>query len=361
MATNLQRDVLDGLITDWLAQDLDEWTRRVLHRHFDPETGSAFWLKHRSELDFDPLEITRYAELTAFDNFELSVLRDQDPADFVPAAVPRPLAARIWESGGTTGRPGRVCYTEPMTRHRAAWHQYGWVLGGFRRGATWVDACPSGPHIVGTEKDHLAELWDAQIYAIDLDPRWIKTLIRGSKLGQMQDYVNHILDQIVDLLETRPVDYLRSTPAIIQALINRRPDLLSQLSGVSLGGTQFTSDGYRRIAEALPGGLIGCTYGNTLGNANGLPSPDGGETLPYVPSYPHTTMTVVDKEDNRTPVAYGEVGRVRVTILQEDLFLPNVLERDQAVRYDLGDGWPCDGVANVQPLQVSTQMPEGLY
>lgn len=361
MATNMQRDVLDGFITDWLAQDLDEWTRRVLRRHFDPGTGSAFWLKQRSELGFDPLEITRYAELTAFDNFELSVLRDQDPADFVPAAVPRPLAARIWESGGTTGRPGRVCYTEPMTLHRAAWHQYGWVLGGFRRGATWVDACPSGPHIVGTEKDHLAELWDAQIYAIDLDPRWIKTLIRGSKLGQMQDYVNHILDQIVDLLETRPVDYLRSTPAIVQALINRRPDLLSRLSGVSLGGTQFTSDSYRRIAEALPGGLIGTTYGNTLGNANGLPSPDGGTTLPYVPSYPHTTMTVVDKDDNRTPVAYGEVGRVRVTILQEDLFLPNVLERDQAVRYDLGDAWPCDGVANVQPLQVSSQMPEGLY
>jgi hypothetical protein len=361
MPITMKKEMLDGLISDWLAQDLDRWTRRVLHRHFDPDGGSAFWLKQRTELDFDPLEITRYEELSAFDNFDLAVLRDLDPVDLVPASVPRPLAARVFESGGTTGRPGRICYTDPMTLHRAAWHQYGWILTGFRPGATWIDACPSGPHIVGEEKDHLVELWDSMVYAIDLDPRWIKTLIRGSKLGQMQDYVTHILDQIIDVLETRPVDYLRSTPAIVQALVNRRPDLMSRLSGVSLGGTQFTPEGYRRLADAMPGGLIGSTYGNTLGNANGLPSPDGGRTLPYAPSYPHTTMTVVDKDDNTTPVAYGEVGRVRVTILQEDLFLPNVLERDQAIRFDLGVDWPCDGVANVQPLQVSSQMPEGLY
>jgi hypothetical protein len=157
------------------------------------------------------------------------------------------------------------------------------------------------------------------------------------------------------------VDYLRTTPATVQALIDQRPEAMRGLKGVYLGGTQFTPDAYARFAEAMPHGVIGTTYGNTFGNANGLPSPDGGRTLPYLPNFPHTTMTVVDKNDNSRVVEYGEVGRVRLMVLHEDLFLPNVLERDQAIRFDAGDRWPCDGVANVQPLVVSSDKPEGLY
>jgi hypothetical protein len=73
------------------------------------------------------------------------------------------------------------------------------------------------------------------------------------------------------------------------------------------------------------------------------------------------TMAVVDKQDPARTVEYGEVGQVRLTVLHEDLFLPNILERDQAVRYATSADWPCDGVANVQPLQVSRAAPEGLY
>src|SRR5690348_3620083 len=101
---------LRGLTDGWLAYDLDAWTRRILQRHFDPDTGSAYWLKQRAELDFDPLALTSYDELSLFDNFDLAVLRDADPADFVPQAVPRPLAGRVWESAGTTGKPCRVFY-----------------------------------------------------------------------------------------------------------------------------------------------------------------------------------------------------------------------------------------------------------
>ncbi|MFD0661092.1 hypothetical protein [Thermocatellispora tengchongensis] len=58
---------------------------------------------------------------------------------------------------------------------------------------------------------------------------------------------------------------------------------------------------------------------------------------------------------------YGQVGQVKVTILQDDLFLPNILERDQAVRFDTGDRWPSDGVANVGPLYVAQNTPEDIY
>jgi hypothetical protein len=361
MSVRVSTETLQGLTDGWLAEDLDAWTRHVLRRHFDPEGGAPHWLKKRAELDFDPLEIERYDELSAFDNFDLAVLRDSDPADFVPQSVPRPLAGRVWESGGTTGKPCRAFYTEAMAQHWAAWRHLGRRMAGFKPGGVWIDACPSGPHLVGEEADHLADMYGSMVYSIDLDPRWIKTLIRGGRLAEMQEYVDHVVEQIVDILDTRPVDYLRTTPATVQALINQRPELMAKLSGVYLGGTQFTPDAYRKFADAMPNGVIGTTYGNTFGNANGMPSPDGGATLPYVPNFPHTTMTIVDRTDETRVVEYGEIGRVRLMVLHEDLFLPNVLERDQAIRFDTGDDWPCDGVANVQPLVVSADKPEGLY
>ena len=118
---------------------------------------------------------------------------------------------------------------------------------------------------------------------------------------------------------------------------------------------------YRHFRGVLGGGLIGTTYGNTLGCAIGLPAESGGDILPYVPSYPQVTMQVVDREDPTREVAAGVLGRVRLTVLHDDLFLPNILERDQAVRYRTDGRWPCDGVANVRPLQNGELVAEGLY
>jgi hypothetical protein len=118
---------------------------------------------------------------------------------------------------------------------------------------------------------------------------------------------------------------------------------------------------YRSFTDILGGGIVGRSYGNTFGTAAGLPAQRDGQILPYLPNYPHITMAVVRKEDGTTRVGYGELGRVRLTVLHEDLFLPNILERDQALRYDTGPQWPCDGVANVRPLQITRAAPEGIY
>src|SRR4051794_22772864 len=105
---------MEDLIKRWLDCDLDEWTRHVVARHFDPGTGSRFWLTRAAELPFDPRDITRYEQLEAFGPFPLEILRDLDPAELVPLAEPRPLAGRVFDSGGTTGDPCRVFYTQKM-------------------------------------------------------------------------------------------------------------------------------------------------------------------------------------------------------------------------------------------------------
>nr|AZF85900.1 arylcarboxylate reductase [Catenulispora sp.] len=345
----------------WLGTDPDAWTRRVVRRHFDPVDGSPYWLRRRPSLAFEPLDITRYEQLAQFGPFPLNALRGVDPAELVPRSVPRPLAGRVWESGGTSGKPFRVLYTEAMSAHHTAWRKFGLDLTGFEHGRTWLYACPSGPHVVGRGADQIAGLHGAMVYTMDFDPRWTKRLIRRSRLPALNMHVDFIIEQIADILATGRVHYLETTPALLQVLVQRRPELVAGLRGVGLGGTQLTPAMYAEIAAVLGDALIGTTYGNTFGCAMGLPAAAGGAVLPYVPNFPQITMAVVDRRDWRRIVGYGQTGRVRLTVLHDDLFLPNILERDQAVRHDTGEAWPCDGVANVCPLPNIPGEPEGLF
>jgi hypothetical protein len=349
-------------LTDrWLDADLDEWTRTVLARTFDPELGSPYWLERVPELGFDPRDVKRYAELTAFGPFPLADLRAADPGALVPLAVPRPLTGRVWDSGGTTGDPCRVFYTPDMIVHRGVWRRWSFITEGFEPGRAWLQATPTGPHLIGNGTWEVSELFSSLVYAIDMDPRWVKRLIREARLADVASYTAHLLEQMAAVLRPGRIDYVNTTPALFAALLREHPDLVAGLSGVRLSGTQISGAMYREFRTALGDGPCGLSYGNTFGNAAGLPAEEDGELLPYLPNYPQVTMAVVAKDDWSAPVAYGETGQVRLTVLHEDLFLPNVLERDQAIRHDAGGRWPCDVVANVRPLQVTSAAPEGLY
>jgi hypothetical protein len=349
------------LIDQWLSEDLDDWTKRTVRRHFDAATGSPYWLDRATRLSFDPRDITRYEQLSAFGPFPLGELRRLDPAELVPLDLPRPLAGRIWESGGTTGEPCRVYYSEPMLEHRCLWRRWAVEREGFAPGKNWLQATPTGPHLIGYGAWDLADLYGARVYGIDFDPRWVKRLLRGSKLREAMQYTEHIVDQIAGILTTQPVDYLVTTPALLQAVARREPELVAQLKGARLSGTHVTPEVWRLLAKALDGGLLGIQYGNTFGNALTLTVRQDSDLIPYVPNYPHITMAVVDTDDFTRVVNYGDYGQVRLTVMHEDLFLPNILERDLALRYDTRDEWPCDGVANVSPMQDLNVGPEGLY
>lgn len=345
----------------WLDRDLDEWTRHVVARHFDPETGSPYWLGRAAGLAFDPRDITRYDQLLELGPFTLVDLRTVDPADLVPQAVPRPLAGRVFESGGTTGDPCRVFYTDAMHRHRTLWRRWGLENTGFERGRSWLHATPSGPHVIGSGMADLADHFDSVVYAVDIDPRWVKDLVREGRLPEADAYTRHVVDQMRNIVEQQAIDYLTTTSVLFRAFAQALPESARRLKGVWLGGTEITPDMYESFTTILGDGVIGRTYGNTFGNAIGLPASSDGRILPYIPQYPQVTMAVIDRGEWRRTVEYGAIGRVRLTVLHEDLLLPNILERDQAMRYDTGAEWPCDGVANVRRLQVTHTAPEGIY
>jgi hypothetical protein len=248
-----------------------------------------------------------------------------------------------------------------MLVHRGVWRRWSFTTEGFQQHRTWLQATPTGPHLIGNGVWETGALYAGRVYAIDMDPRWVKRLIANGKLAQAREYTDHLLDQITSVLSTRPVDYVNTTPALLLALARREPKLVAELGGARLSGTHLSPAVYRQLRQALGDGLCGLSYGNTFGNAAGLPVEQDGELMPYVPNFPQVTMAVVDKADESTVVPYGTVGRVRLTVLHRDLFLPNVLERDEAQRYDATGRFPTDGVANVRPLETAVGTVEGLY
>lgn len=351
----------DALVRGWLDTDLDAWTRRVVVRHFDPLTGSPYWLRRAAELDFDPRDLTRYGQLAAFGPFSVEILRGMDPTDLVPLAVPRPLTGRIWDTGGTTGTPCRLFYTPDMLRHRGTWRRWSFVTEGFLPHRTWLQATPTGQHLIGNGAWETTELHDGRAYAIDRDPRRVKRLIRAGRPADAQEYTTHLLEQIADVLALGRVDYVNTTPALFQSLLRRFPELVAPLKGARLSGTQLSADMYRDFTAAMDDGVCGRSYGNAFGNAAGPPVERNAELMPYVPNFPQVAMSAVDKGDWSRVIEYGKTGQVRLTVLHDDLFLPNILERDQALRYDPKGKWPSDGVANATPLQTTSSAPEGLY
>jgi hypothetical protein len=71
---------------------------------------------------------------------------------------------------------------------------------------------------------------------------------------------------------------------------------------------------------------------------------------------------VVNPEEPDQLVGYGETGRVRLTTLTKEFFMPRFLERDQCEREAPCAQYPWDGVRNVRPFaKLGTTVVEGVY
>ena len=73
-------------------------------------------------------------------------------------------------------------------------------------------------------------------------------------------------------------------------------------------------------------------------------------------------IEVVDPEKPADLVDYGDTGRVRLTTLTKEFFVPRFLERDQAEREAPCAKYPWDGVRNVRPFsRFAKAVVEGVY
>jgi hypothetical protein len=105
-------------------------------------------------------------------------------------------------------------------------------------------------------------------------------------------------------------------------------------------------------------------YGNTLmGLAHSIPvSAETGYSVVYYPPQPRAVLRVVKPDDPEQVTEYGEWGRVELTTLTREFFMPRFLERDEAKRTPPCPEYPWDGVAEVRPFGASEKkIVEGVY
>jgi phenylacetate-coenzyme A ligase PaaK-like adenylate-forming protein len=343
-----------------LRHDLDEWTRRSMRWHFSPETGSPFWLGRAGSLGFDPrTDIDCYAALRRFGLFDKQALRGIPVRDLLPRGFAgRPF--RVMETGGTTGAPCRVV---DVTRAAHDIEMYRVALRA--RGLDGLDALamtPSGPHAYGHFVARLADTYGGAVHFIDFDPRWVKREI--GRAGSADGYVRHLVEQTTTLLAVERPGLLFTTSKLLLALVAELPEPLAAygIRGVCTGGTSCTPEERRYVqAEHLGDVQWIDTYGNTLAGHALQGDRDGGHSYHLPP--PFAVMHVVDPHDAWREVEPGERGRVRVTTLLEDLFIPNLVERDSAVRVGPHPWFPWDGVADVRPYEAddAEDFTEGVY
>ena len=224
---------------------------------------------------------------------------------------------------------------------------------------------PTGPRRLRLSIEHLANRRGGACYFIDLDPRWVKRLIADGEYSMARKYQEHVIDQAVTIMRHRDIKCLFTTPKLLESLAERMSLADAGIRGVFAGGTTMTPQYVRFIEEEVLEGKINYapTYGNTLmGLAISRKREAGEYSLTYYAPQPRAVLRIVDPEDAAADVPYGEYGRVELTTMTKEFFVPRFLERDEAIRREPCDEFPWDGVGDVRPFQSGTkQVIEGVY
>lgn len=347
------------------AEQLDAHVREIVRWHFSPETGCPFWLEWAARAGWDPAaEVQGFRDLLRFPHFQDEWLRDEQNERWAPRAFTgRPYY--VFETGGTTGMPKQRIGWED---HFRDYEEFSETLDedAFPRGGNWLMLGPTGPRRLRLCIEHLAHVRGGVCYHVDLDPRWVKRLIADKDFAGANRYKDHVVEQGATILKHRKVSCLFTTPKLLEALDEKINVPDAGIRGVFCGGTQMTPQMVRFLVEEVLDNRARFvpTYGNTLmGLACSRPlSAEDNWSITYYAPQPRAVLRVVDPEDTAREVGVGEWGRVELTTLTREFFMPRFLERDEAIRREPYGRWAWNGVGEVRPFgALSKTTIEGVY
>ena len=350
---------------------LDAHVRDTIEWHFNPETGCPFWLEFASKLSWDPRkDIRAFEDLRKFPPFQDEWLRGGP----VNRWVPRGLAGKpafVFETGGTTGVPKSRVQIEDF---RIDYEMFSDTLPEkyFPRGSNWLMLGPSGPRRLRLAVEHLCQHRGGICFCVDLDPRWVIKLIKAGRMDELERYKAHVIEQAVTILNAgHEIRCMFTTPKLLEALaeeLEERGTSIREMgiTGIFAGGTEFTPQFTRFATEELlgEGVYMTPTYGNTLmGLACSKPvTPEEGYKISYYAPQPRAVIEVVSIDNYDKVVDHGQTGRVRLTTLTRETFIPGFLERDEGEREPPYEAYPWDGVSGVRPFrQLGATTVVGVY
>jgi hypothetical protein len=372
-------------------EKLDTQVREIVQWHFSPDTGTPFWLERAKTFKFNPLkDVQCFDDLKLFGFFEDDWLRGAPGLD-IRRWVPRGYADKpvyVFETGGTTGIPKSRIVIED---HWIDYEQMSETLPDkhFPRGSHWLMLGPSGPRRLRLAIEHLAQYRGGICFCVDLDPRWVVRLIKDRRIDEVNRYKDHCIDQAIAILAAgHYIKCLFTTPKLLEALDGKlRAGALEELrrkighpvpegslrsiadagiTGIFSGGTEFTPQFTRFAVEEILENRVYMTptYGNTLmGLACSRPvGPHDGYKITYYAPQPRAAIQVVDPKNHDRVVEYGETGRVLLTTLTKEFFVPRFPERDEGEREPPFAKYPWDGVSGVRPFsEIAAQTTVGVY
>ncbi len=349
---------------------LDAHAHEIVQWHFHPSSGCPFWLEYAQKLKFDPLkEIRTFDDLKKFEPFQDEWLRGGPVRRWVPKGL-ADQPVYVFETGGTTGVPkSRIA----MNDFRTDYELFSATLPEeyFPRGANWLMLGPSGPRRLRLAVEHLAQYRGGICFCIDLDPRWVIKLIKKGWMEHLEAYKQHCVDQAVTILGAgHDIKCMFTTPKMLEALaleLEKQGTSIHDagITGIFSGGTEFTPQ-WTRFAteELLEGTYMTPTYGNTLmGLACSKPvTAEENYKISYYAPQPRAVLEIVDFENSDQVVGYGETGRVKLTTLTKEFFVPGFLERDEGEREPPYIKYPWDGVSGVRPFhELAEATTVGVY
>jgi phenylacetate-coenzyme A ligase PaaK-like adenylate-forming protein len=337
-------------------EKLDNHVREIIEWHFNPETGTPFWINKAKELGLDPRqEVKRFEDLSKFGLFEDEWLRGGPVRRWVPKAYQdKPLY--VFETGGTTGTPkSRVVWED----FRIDYELFSATLPDkyFPKGSNWLMLGPSGPRRLRLAVEHLCQYRGGICFCVDLDPRWVVKVIKKGWMEHLKAYQDHVIDQAMTILSANhDIKCMFTTPKLLDALAARIESEGSTIrergiTGIFCGGTNMSTQWIRQTIEEIlgPDVYIAPTYGNTLMGlaASDMPTAQDNFKITYYAPQPRAVLEVVDFDNPNKVVDYGQTGRVKLTTLTKEFFVPGFLERDEATREQPSKKYPWDGVSGV--------------
>jgi phenylacetate-coenzyme A ligase PaaK-like adenylate-forming protein len=339
---------------------LDAHVRDTVAWHFNPETGTPFWLEKAKTLGFDPRKaVHNFDDLKKFGLFEDEWLRGGPVRRWVPKTLQnKPIY--VFETGGTTGIPKSRVVVDDF---RIDYEMFSDTLPDqyFSKGSNWLMLGPSGPRRLRLAVEHLCQFRGGVCFCVDLDPRWVVKLIKKGWMEHLKAYQEHVIDQAMTVLSAgHDIKCMFTTPKLLDALANRLEKEGSSvaktgITGIFCGGTEMTSQWIRFAIEELlgPGVYIAPTYGNTLMGlaAAEMPTAEQNYKIAYYAPEPRAVAQVVDFDNPDKVVDYGQSGRVMLTTLTKELFIPRFQERDEGEREPPSAKCPWDGVSGVKPYR----------
>lgn len=334
----------------------------VLALHFDPATGTPYWLEVAARLGFDPRrEIREIGELQRIGFMDADAMRRRPLSDLVSReAMSRPAEVHVVQTGGTLGDPIWTAYSQ--AEYEAAF-VYPFVAAahhvGFPRGGVWLYVGPSGPHVIGRAARSIARATGSiEPFFVDFDPRWVRKLPDASFAAER--YLAHVLDQAMGVLDSQPITCLFATPPVLAGLAARMtPSQRTRIRGVHYGGLALAPELLMRLqAEAFTNAIHLSGYGNTLFGCCLELDCSRGRELRYFPAGNRLLLGTCGDPNDAHSIDYitpNAQGRCVFTRLDRTALIVNMLERDTLSLVPPPPSAPSEFIANgvAAPLPIA--------